>query len=147
MMRAAWWVVGIVAASLLLTGRRYRHPVPGARVTDAFGPRVHPVTGRVHDHNGVDFAAPTGTPVLSPGHGVVASRYWHDRGGLSLVVMLDDGFRAGFAHLSAQDVKEGDRVYPGQQIGRVGSTGVATGSHLHFTMSRDGVFVDPLTLI
>lgn len=147
--RAIWWGLGVLFLAALAAGRRYVFPVPGGRVADTFGPRVHPITGELKDHNGVDIAAPVGTPVLAPAAGVVKSRYWHELGGLSLVLTLDDEYatRAGFAHLHTQDVREGDRVYAGQQIGTVGATGAVTGPHLHFTLSRDGVFIDPLTLV
>lgn len=147
--RAIWWGLGLLFAAAVLSGRRYLFPVPGGRVSDLFGPRIHPLTGEAHVHNGVDIAAPVGTPVIAPAAGVVTSRYYHERGGRSLVLELDDqyGTRAGFAHLDTQEVNEGDRVTAGQRIGTVGRTGNVTGPHLHFTLSRDGVFLDPLTLV
>lgn len=145
-----WWGAALVGLGLLALSRRvvrYLHPVPGATVSSPFGPRVHPTTGDVTEHNGVDLAAPVGTPVLAPDSGTVAQVYQHPRGGLSLVLMLDDGNRAGFAHLHTVAVAPGDTVSRGEQVATVGASGVVTGPHLHFTLSREGRYFDPLPLI
>lgn len=145
-----WTAAALVGLGLLALSRRvvrYLNPVPGATVSSPFGPRVHPITGETTQHNGVDLEAPVGTPVLAPDSGTVAQVYTHPRGGLSVVLMLDDGWRAGFAHLSRADVRPGDRVERGEVFAAVGASGQVTGPHLHFTLSNAGRYVDPLSLI
>ncbi len=113
-------------------------------VTSAFGMRVHPVTGERKLHDGVDFGAPCGTPVRAAAAGTVVTSA-HDGGyGLRVVIEHADGLRTGYAHLSSSAVSPGDRVDPRSQIGRVGTSGLSTGCHLHFMVERDGVPVDPM---
>ena len=111
-------------------------------MTDAFGPRG------TRFHTGIDFPAPTGTPVLSAGPGRVT---YADRlvGGWGLVVTIahTNGVRTMYAHLSRVDVKVGDRVTPGAPVGLVGATGHATGPHLHFEVRLRGAAIDPLTAL
>lgn len=117
-------------------------PVPG-KITQAFGPRKHPVTGEPDNHNGIDLAAPIGTPVLAPAAGRVKSIYSNTAGGKQLIVE-HNGFTTGYAHLSAYSVTVGQTVAAGQVIAKSGNTGNTTGPHLHFTL-RDGkgLLTDP----
>lgn len=142
---AAFAGLGLLALSRLTA--RYLHPVPGARVSSPFGDRVHPITGDVSFHNGIDLSAPVGTPVYAPDSGTVSQVYTHPRGGLTLVLLLEDGTRAGFGHLDSVDVVPGEPVVRGETVARVGATGVVTGPHVHFTLSRNGQYLDPLPLI
>jgi murein DD-endopeptidase MepM/ murein hydrolase activator NlpD len=96
-----------------------------------------------HKHNGIDLAAPTGTEVHSATYGVAFTGF--DPGGAgSFVVVVDDArVRVLYCHLSAFRVRSGDSVMPGQVVGLVGATGLATGPHVHFEIDVDGVPVDP----
>jgi murein DD-endopeptidase MepM/ murein hydrolase activator NlpD len=124
-------------------------PLIGAGVnTSGFGFRLHPILGSWLMHAGVDLAAPTGTPVVAVLGGQVVSS--GDAGGYGLAIEVEHDNprrRTLYAHLSELYVKAGDRVRQGEVIGRVGSTGLSTGPHLHFELRlpRDGgwVAVDP----
>jgi murein DD-endopeptidase MepM/ murein hydrolase activator NlpD len=117
-------------------------PVAG-RVTSAFGRRSDPFTGLPALHRGVDVAAPEGTPIRAAAGGTVLSA--GPRGGYGEAVEIDhgDGTTAIYAHASALLVRAGDPVRPGQEIARVGSSGRATGAHLHFEVREGGRAVDP----
>jgi len=121
-------------------------PVVGV-LTDGFGPRIDPITGRAAFHEGQDISVAYGSPVRAPADGVVmvAGR----ESGLGKAVKLNHGFGfvTVFGHLERTLVKEGDRVTRGQVIGKVGMTGRATGPHLHYEVSRDGEKQNPLHYI
>lgn len=111
--------------------------------SSSYGPRVDPLTGRRAFHEGLDFAAPRGTPIVSAAGGVVVkARYVSGYGKL---VEIDHGNElvTRYAHASKLLVKEGDLVYRGQQIAKVGSTGRSTGAHLHFEVRVAGQAADP----
>jgi murein DD-endopeptidase MepM/ murein hydrolase activator NlpD len=118
-------------------------PVDG-RVTSRFGPRADPFTGAPALHRGLDVAAPAGTPIRAAAGGTVLSA--GPRGGYGEAVEIDhgDGTSALYAHASALLVRPGERVEPGQEIARVGSSGRATGAHLHFEVRQGERAVDPL---
>ncbi len=127
-----------------------RSPVPSARITSRFNPRrMHPVLHVIKPHNGVDWAAPTGTPVYAPSEGVVLSvGPAGPSGNLIRLRHPQLGVETGYCHLSrfAAGLHPGQRVRSRQLIGYVGTTGRSTGAHLHFSVKRGGVFIDPLTL-
>lgn len=114
------------------------------RISDRFGPRYHPILKRWRMHNGVDYAAPRGTPVLAVADGTITHVGWSGGAG-RLIKIEHDGFESGYSHLSrfARGLKAGDTVVQGQPIGGVGASGLATGHHLHFSIRVDGRFVDP----
>ena len=150
-MKRAWPIIAlaVVAVALALVFRylQRKHgmipPVTG-RISSAFGNRVHPITGETSFHNGIDFAVPEGTEVVSPADGEVRSVYTAGAGGLQLVIDHDNGFATGYAHLSRAEVVPGERVKQGQVIALTGNTGTTTGAHLHFTMrDASGQYVDP----
>lgn len=122
-----------------------RTPLDGARISSSFGTRQHPVLGFTHVHRGVDFAAPTGTPVVAASDGVVGAA--GSRGGYGRTVVLQHpgGTETLYAHLSAfaPGLAPGQPVRQGQMIGRVGSTGRSTGPHLHYEIIEAGMQVDP----
>lgn len=122
-------------------------PVASARVTSAFGPRVHPVLGTVRLHAGLDFGAAHDTPIRAAADGVVASAAV--RGGYGNAVIIDhgDSLATLYAHQSRMLVAEGQRVRRGQVIGAVGSTGMSTGPHLHFEVRLAGTPVDPVAFL
>ena len=113
-------------------------------VTSFFGTRVHPISGDVYHHNGIDIGAAYGTDVLAAADGTVtlAGR----NGGYGYCVIIDhgDGNQTLYAHMSRLDVGIDDTVTQGQTIGLIGSTGTSTGAHLHFETSVNGSRVDPL---
>lgn len=121
-------------------------PVDGVR-TSSFGPRLHPILNQVRNHNGVDWAAPTGTPVRAVADGVLA--LIGDGGGYGNVIYIDHpgGMQTRYAHLHtfADGLQQGAQIAAGQTIGHVGTTGRSTGPHLHFELHVAGSPVDPLT--
>lgn len=127
----------------------FRTPIPFARVSSRFSmQRMHPVLHVVRPHLGVDYAAPSGTPVYAASFGTVE---WVGNAGASgnlVTIRHPGGMTTGYAHLSrfAPHTDVGQRVDARQLIGYVGSTGRSTGPHLHFSAKRNGVFIDPLSL-
>jgi murein DD-endopeptidase MepM/ murein hydrolase activator NlpD len=121
----------------------FRIPVRGARLTSPFGFRVHPIYGTTRLHTGMDLAAPAGTPIKAAADAVVVSAGPH--GGYGLAVVLDHGSALAtlYGHMSRLDVRPGDVVHRGDQIGLVGSTGASTGPHVHFEVRVAGSPVDP----
>lgn len=120
------------------------YPIPGARVTSNFGPRVHPITHEVRNHDGIDVGAGHGTPIRAAGDGVVF--HAGPRGGYGNTIIVDHGNALAtlYAHQSSFAVGGGERVARGQIIGFVGSTGFSTGPHLHFEVRLHGTPVDPM---
>ena len=100
----------------------------------------------VRAHTGVDYGAPHGASVLAVASGTVVSAGWAGGGGNQVLIRHDGGLETYYMHLSsfAPGVRAGTRVEQGQLIGRVGSTGTATGPHLHFSLRKNGAFVDPV---
>ena len=127
--------------------RVFAQPVEGARLSSVFGRRTHPIYGNVRMHTGVDFAAASGTPVQATAPGRVSFIGW--RGGYGRVVEIAHGSdtMTRYAHLSAvpEGLAQGQRVAPGDVIGRVGATGTATGPNLHYEVLVDGRPTDPLS--
>jgi murein DD-endopeptidase MepM/ murein hydrolase activator NlpD len=117
------------------------------RVTSRYsGGRLHPVLRMTRAHRGVDYGAPTGAPVVAVASGVVVSATFDGTNGRMLRVRHTGGYESYYLHLSAfaTGMTKGARVDQGQTIGRVGSTGLATGPHLHYGLQRNGAWVDPL---
>ena len=123
-----------------------RRPV-GGPITSPFGMRVHPLTGKRKLHDGADFGVPCGTPVHAAGSGTVVARGFSRAYGNRVVVRHADGLETSYNHLSSQSVAVGRRVTRSTIVGRVGSTGLSTGCHLHFMVSKHGRPVDPLPLL
>ena len=120
-----------------------RMPVAGVEMNSRFGFRADPFNGRGAFHSGVDFAAPSGTPIhASAGGAVVYSGYRADYG-YTVEIDHGNGLVTRYAHASKLFVRKGDIVTPGQHIAAVGSTGRSTGPHLHFEVLKDGRYADP----
>ena len=121
-------------------------PVDGARMSSGYGMRMHPILGYNKMHKGVDFAAPTGTPIYAAGDGVVerASRY--GAYGNYIRIRHNSKLKTAYAHLHRMKVKAGTRVKQGQIIGTIGSTGRSTGPHLHYEVIKNGVQVNPRSI-
>ncbi|RUO57821.1 peptidase M23 [Pseudidiomarina insulisalsae] len=124
-----------------------RSPVKFTYISSNFNPRrLHPVTGRVRPHNGIDYAANVGTPVMSSGSGKVIASAYNNLNGNYVFIQHGERYVTKYLHLSKRMVKRGDRVKQGQLIGRVGATGRVTGAHLHYEFLVDGVHRNPRTV-
>ena len=124
-------------------------PLKFSRISSGFSyHRKHPVHGTVRPHTAVDYAAPTGTPVMSIGDGTVISKGWGGGGGNTVKIRHNSVYTTAYLHLSryASGLKVGDRVTQGQVIGYVGMTGTATGPHLDFRVWKNGTPINPLTM-
>lgn len=123
-------------------------PLEVSRITSGFGMRTHPVYGYSREHTGVDYAAPTGTPVRTIGDGVVT--FAGVQSGYGNVIYIQHSNKQHstvYAHLSRIHIKQGDKVSQGAHIGDVGSTGVSTGPNLHFEFRVDNVPQDPTEML
>jgi len=118
-------------------------PVATGYDGSGFGARIDPFTGRRTRHDGVDFVAPPGTPILAAAGGVVVAAEWHNEYGNMIDIDHGNGLKTRYAHASKTLVRVGDLVRPGQMIARVGSTGRSTGAHLHFEVHVNGVPRNP----
>ncbi|MBR0110770.1 MAG: peptidoglycan DD-metalloendopeptidase family protein [Bacteroidales bacterium] len=124
-------------------------PLHFSRISSGFSyARKHPVTGQVRPHTAVDYAAPTGTPVVSIGDGTVIGKAYEGGGGNTVRIRHNSVYTTAYLHLSryAAGLKVGQRVKQGEVIGYVGMTGTATGPHLDFRVWINGSPVNPLTL-
>jgi murein DD-endopeptidase MepM/ murein hydrolase activator NlpD len=126
-----------------IRGFLLRTPVDGARITSGFGMRFHPVLGYTRMHQGIDFGAPTGTPVLAAGDGVVQEARWSGGYGRWLQIKHSAQWSTGYGHLSAWAVKVGQHVHQGQVVAYVGASGLATGPHLHYEIMLAGRKINP----
>ena len=126
-----------------------RTPINNAKVTSSFSTRrKHPVLGFTRAHKGVDFRAPTGTPIPAAGAGRVVARGFNRGHGNFVKIRHNGSFETLYAHMSkfAKNVKVGTTVKQGQIIGYSGSTGLSTGPHLHYEIIKDGKHVNPMTV-
>jgi murein DD-endopeptidase MepM/ murein hydrolase activator NlpD len=123
-----------------------RTPLDAAKVSSSFGNRHHPILGYTRMHRGVDFAAPAGTPVYAAGAGTVVFRGTQAGYGNYVRIHHDKQYDSAYGHLSrfAKGLRVGDKVRQGQVIGYVGSTGLATGPHLHYELLANNQQVNPL---
>jgi murein DD-endopeptidase MepM/ murein hydrolase activator NlpD len=125
-----------------------RYPVEFTEITSGFGWRYHPILHVGRPHKGVDFAAPTGTPIHAASDGRVVKAGWASGFGRCVKIEHLEGYVSTYGHLSgfADDLSEGSIVERGQLIGYVGATGRATGPHLHYEVERFGEAIDPLQM-
>lgn len=125
-----------------------RTPIDGARLSSGYGMRRHPVLGYSRAHKGIDFAAPTGTPIWAAGDGTVVEAGWKNGYGRYVRIRHGGGYETAYAHMSrfAKGVTRGSRVSQGDVVGYVGATGLATGPHLHYEVLIDGRHHDPRTV-
>jgi murein DD-endopeptidase MepM/ murein hydrolase activator NlpD len=115
-------------------------PINGARLSSSFGMRKHPILGFNKLHQGTDFAAATGTPIMASGNGVVVMARKYKGYGNYILLKHNSIFKTAYAHLSkyGRGIRKGVRVSQGQIIGYVGSTGMSTGPHLHYEVIKNG---------
>jgi len=124
-----------------------RSPLRFNRISSRFSrSRLHPILGTRRPHLGVDYAAPPGTPVMTAADGVVDLTGWLGGYGRAVRVRHANGYETLYGHLSRIEVRRGRRVRQGERIGTVGRSGLATGPHLDYRMTRSGTFVDPLRI-
>lgn len=124
-----------------------RMPIPYARLSSGFGARRHPVLGRMRMHKGVDYAAGTGTPIMAAGDARVEFVGWKGGYGRAVILNHGGGRTTLYGHMSAfAKIRPGQRIAQGTVIGRVGSTGLATGPHLHYEFRVNGVHRNPLSM-
>lgn len=125
-----------------------RTPVPAARISSRFGKRKHPILGYTKMHKGVDFAAPRGTPIMASGDGVITRIGHNGAYGKFIQIRHNSTLSTAYAHASrfAKGLKRGSKVKQGQTIAFVGSTGGATGPHLHYEVRINGKQVNPLSI-
>ena len=131
-----------------MTKSLMKTPINGARLSSSYGMRKHPISGYNKMHKGVDFAAPTGTPIFAAGNGIV--EYAGRNGGYGKYVRIrhDNTYKTAYAHLNSykKGIGSGVRVKQGDIIGYVGSTGKSTGPHLHYEIIVNGKQINPATL-
>ena len=121
-------------------------PLEFSRVTSGFAMRLHPILNSWKQHKGVDYGAPTGTPIRAVGDGVVEFAGWQNGYGNVVQIKHSNSRSTVYAHMSRINVTRGAHVDQGQNIGAVGSTGWATGPHLHFEVKVGGVQQDPMIM-
>lgn len=115
------------------------------RITSNFSTsRKHPILGYSRAHNGVDYHAASGAPVASVAPGVVTMAGWSNGGGRTVKVRHPNGYDTEYLHLSSIATRAGARISQGELVGRVGSTGLATGPHLHYGLKKGGRYVNPV---
>lgn len=128
-------------------GSNFGQPLAGRlSVTDKFGMRKHPITGRIHNHSGVDLRASYGTPVYAIQDGIVKRASTFSGYGRCVDIQHSCGYSSRYAHLSRYSVRYGSLVKKGQIIGYVGTSGVTTGSHLHLELARNNRVINPFSV-
>ncbi|HAA14108.1 MAG TPA: hypothetical protein DCE41_21400 [Cytophagales bacterium] len=127
------------------------NPIPSkdlTRIASGYGWRMHPIYKIKKHHAGVDFKAPTGTPIYATGDGRVVTALNSDKGhGNHIKIQHTEEYTTMYSHMESMVVEEGDWVKKGQQIGTVGSTGMSTAPHLHYEVHVNGQHVDPVTFL
>ncbi|HVJ41415.1 MAG TPA: peptidoglycan DD-metalloendopeptidase family protein [Dongiaceae bacterium] len=125
-----------------------RTPIDGAKITSGFGMRLHPLLGYTRLHKGVDFGAPSGTPIYAAGNGTIVDMGFRSDYGNYIRVRHNDTYSTAYAHSSrfAAGLHKGDRVKQGEVIAYVGATGEATGPHLHYEVLINNQQVNPATV-
>lgn len=122
----------------------YADPVAYTRISDGYGIRIHPVSGVEKVHSGIDFAAEEGTPVWAAADGVVYETGFNASCGNYVILSHSNGDMTYYTSLEKIHVEKEQSVAVGEQIGTVGKTGKSTGAHLHFAVSRDGQYIEPV---
>ena len=123
-------------------------PINGARLSSGYGNRKHPILGYTKMHRGLDFAAPSGTPVFAAGDGIIEKAGWNGSYGKYIRIRHTGTYKTAYAHLSGfhKSVRSGKRVLQGRIIGFVGNTGRSTGPHLHYEVLKNNIQVNPMRI-
>ena len=131
-------------ASVITGNGTFTHPCPGyTYISSEFGYREQPIEGASTNHKGMDFAAPTGTPIYAAASGTVTSASYSGNAGNMIVINHGNGLQTYYMHCNSMYVRAGQTVSKGQNIGAVGSTGNSSGPHLHFQVMQNGTPVNP----
>lgn len=138
---------GSAGSSNTVDGVKWLVPCNYTKFSSPFGYRIHPVYKDWRFHYGVDLSAPKGTPIVATRAGVVTRAYFSSSGGYTVEIDHQDGFSSKYLHQTHYIVSAGQKVSAGQVIGYVGSTGVSTGPHLHFSILYNGSHVNPANYI
>ena len=138
---------GSAGSSNTVNGVKWLVPCNYTKFSSPFGYRIHPVYKDWRFHYGVDLSAPKGTPIVATRAGVVTRAYFSSSGGYTVEIDHQDGFSSKYLHQTHYIVSAGQKVSAGQVIGYVGSTGVSTGPHLHFSILYNGSHVNPANYI
>jgi murein DD-endopeptidase MepM/ murein hydrolase activator NlpD len=150
--QAIYFEHGEVSAYFAPDGRNMRKaflraPLNFSYISSSFNPRrMHPVLKRIRPHNGIDYHAPRGTPVYAAGEGTVVRSDYSRANGHHVFIKHANSIQTKYLHFTKRAVKKGQRVSQGQTIGYVGSTGLATGPHLHYEFVVNGVHRNPRTV-
>jgi murein DD-endopeptidase MepM/ murein hydrolase activator NlpD len=150
--QAIWFEHGDIADYFAPDGRNMRKaflraPLNFSYISSGFNPRrIHPVLKRVRPHRGIDYYAPPGTPVYAAGDGTVIQSAYSRANGHHVFVKHANSIVTKYLHFTKRTVKKGQKVKQGQTIGTVGSTGLATGPHLHYEFVLNGVHRNPRTV-
>ena len=130
--------------AIVYDGGMFKRPAPSyTRISDDYGNRTHPILGVQQFHNGVDMAAPGGSPILAAYDGKVVAAAYNASMGNYIMINHGGGLYTIYMHASALYVSTGETVTRGQKIAAVGTTGRSTGNHLHFSVRKDGAYVSP----
>ena len=123
-------------------------PINGARLSSKYGNRKHPILGYTKMHRGLDFAAPSGTPIFAAGDGIIEKAGWNGSYGKYIRIRHTGTYKTAYAHLSGfhKRIKVGRRVLQGKIIGYVGTTGRSTGPHLHYEVIKNNIQVNPMRI-
>jgi len=121
-------------------------PIDGARLSSGFGMRKHPIKGYMKKHQGVDFAAPTGTSIYAAGDGIIEMKQRYKGYGKYIRIRHANGFKTAYGHISKFNKVPSGRVKQGSVIGYVGSTGNSTGPHLHYEVLKNNIRINPQKL-
>lgn len=119
-------------------------PVDGGWVSSSFGSRMHPITGKKQFHGGVDIPGKEGSNVLAVADGVITKSEKNSSQGWVVVIDHGDGYQTLYAHNKANLVVQGETIIKGQAVAQIGSTGISTGPHVHFEVSKDGSRINPV---
>ena len=129
---------------LTYDGGMFKWPCPSyKRISDDYGNRIHPTLGIEKFHNGIDLAAPSGSPILAAYNGDVVAADYNASMGNYVMINHGDGLYTIYMHASALYVSKGQSVSKGEKIAAVGTTGRSTGNHLHFSVRKNGAYVSP----
>ena len=123
-------------------------PINGARLSSGYGNRKHPILGYTKMHRGLDFAAPSGTPVFAAGDGIIEKAGWNGSYGRYVRIRHTGTYKTAYAHLSGinKNIRVGKRVFQGKTIGYVGTSGRSTGPHLHYEVLRRNKQINPMNI-
>ena len=131
-------------SAITYDGGQFAWPAPNyTRISDEYGERIHPILGTKQFHNGLDMAAPGGSPILAAYDGEVVAADYSATMGNYVMINHGDGLITIYMHASALEVSKGQVVVRGEEIAKVGTTGRSTGNHLHFSVRKDGSYVNP----